>query len=59
MFVHMVFIENENMETDLFPGNLVLGDVFSSLQTAAFASPQRVPSDPIRTADNAVSHTGP
>lgn len=59
MLVHMVFIANENMETNLFPGNPVLRDVFSSSQTAASASSQRVPSDRIRAADNAVSDTEP
>lgn len=59
MFVHMVFIANENMETNLFPGNPVLRDVFSSSQTAASASSQHVPSDRIRAADNAVSDTEP
>lgn len=59
MFVHMVFIDNENMETNLFPRNLVLGAVFSPSQTAAFASSHHIPSDPMRTADNAASDTEP
>lgn len=59
VFVHMVFIENENMETNLFPRSLVLGAVFLPFQTAASASSHHVPSDPMGTADNAASHTEP
>lgn len=57
--MHMVFIENENMETNPFPGNLVLGDVFSSPQAATSTSSRHVPADPTRTADDAVSDTEP
>lgn len=59
MFVHMVFIENENTETNLFPGNLVLGDGFlvpSNCSVCLFPVHSLTP---IRTADNTVSDTEP